>query len=148
MVTKPSEVYEFLEVLESVVSDIDFTDLGKVELGIIIETPASAVFIDKFAKIPLLKFVSFGTNDLTQHILAVDRTNPKLMNMYNDLEPPVLRIISESVKKKALEHGLKVEICGELASRLIAIPILLTLGFRIFSINPRYVGLIKYVICN
>jgi phosphoenolpyruvate-protein kinase (PTS system EI component) len=50
MVTKPSEVYEFLELLESVTSDIDFTDLGKVELGIMIRTPASAVFIDKLLK--------------------------------------------------------------------------------------------------
>jgi len=112
-----------------------------------VETPAAAVLIDKFAKIPQLRFVSFGTNDLTQYVLAVDRTSPRLMRMYNELEPSVLRIIARGVNE-ARKHGLKVEICGELASKPIAIPILLAFGFRSLSINPRYIGAVKYIIKN
>lgn len=147
MVSKPSEVHEFIEMLNNVANELSFINLKNLELGIMIETPAASVLIDKFAKIPQIKFVSFGTNDLTQYILAIDRTNPKLINMYNELEPSVLRVIVKSVEE-ALKHGLKIEICGELASKPIAIPILLVFGFRSLSVNPRYIGLIKYEIKN
>jgi phosphotransferase system enzyme I (PtsI) len=147
MVSRPSEVYEFIEVLESTASRLGLSYPSELELGIMIETPSSAVLIDKFAKIPHIKFVSFGTNDLTQYILAVDRTNPKLASLYNELEPSVLRVVAKSVED-ALRYGVHVEVCGEIASKPLAIPILLALGIRTLSINPRYVGLIKYVINN
>ncbi|MCC6056465.1 MAG: phosphoenolpyruvate--protein phosphotransferase [Desulfurococcaceae archaeon] len=147
MVIKPSEVYEFIDVMNDVAQELGISYVKDLELGIMVETPAAAVLIDKFAKIPQLKFVSFGTNDLTQYVLAVDRTNPRLVRMYNELEPSVLRVIVRGVNE-ARKHGLKVEICGELASKSIAIPILLAFGFRSLSINPRYTGAIKYIIKN
>jgi phosphotransferase system enzyme I (PtsI) len=147
MVIKPSEVYEFIDVMNVVVQELGVSYVKDLELGIMVETPAATVLIDKFAKIPQLRFVSFGTNDLTQYVLAVDRTNPRLMRMYNELEPSVLRIIARGVNE-ARKHGLKVEICGELASKPIAIPILLAFGFRSLSINPRYIGAVKYIIKN
>ena len=147
MVIKPSEVIEFIEIMHGVAQEIGVNNLESLELGIMIETPSAAILIDKFTKIPQLKFVSFGTNDLTQYVLAVDRTNPRLAKLYNELEPSVLRIMAKSIEE-ALKHGLKVEICGEMASKPIAIPILLALGLRTLSVNPRYVGLIKYIINN
>ena len=147
MVIKPSEVYEFIDVMNDVAQELGISYVKDLELGIMVETPAAAVLIDKFTKIPQLKFVSFGTNDLTQYVLAVDRTNPRLVRMYNELEPSVLRVIVRGVNE-ARKHGLKVEICGELASKSIAIPILLAFGFRSLSINPRYTGAIKYIIKN
>jgi phosphotransferase system enzyme I (PtsI) len=147
MVIKPSEVYEFIDVMNVVAQELGVSYVKDLELGIMVETPAAAVLIDKFAKIPQLRFVSFGTNDLTQYVLAVDRSNPRLMRMYNELEPSVLRIIARGVNE-ARRHGLKVEICGELASKPIAIPILLAFGFRSLSINPRYIGAVKYIIKN
>jgi phosphotransferase system enzyme I (PtsI) len=147
MVIKPSEVYEFIDIMNVVAQELGVSYVKDLELGIMIETPAAAVLIDKFAKIPQLRFVSFGTNDLTQYVLAVDRTSPRLMRTYNELEPSVLRIIARGVNE-ARKHGLKVEICGELASKPIAIPILLAFGFRSLSINPRYIGAVKYVIKN
>jgi phosphotransferase system enzyme I (PtsI) len=147
MVIKPSEVYEFVDVMNIVAQELGISCVKDLELGIMVETPAAAVLIDKFAKIPQLRFVSFGTNDLTQYVLAVDRTSPRLMRMYNELEPSVLRIIARGVNE-ARKHGLKVEICGELASKPIAIPILLAFGFRSLSINPRYIGAVKYIIKN
>jgi phosphotransferase system enzyme I (PtsI) len=147
MVIKPSEVYEFVDVMNIVAQELGISCVKDLELGIMVETPAAAVLIDKFTKIPQLKFVSFGTNDLTQYVLAVDRTNPRLVRMYNELEPSVLRVIVRGVNE-ARKHGLKVEICGELASKPIAIPILLAFGFRSLSINPRYTGAIKYIIKN
>jgi phosphotransferase system enzyme I (PtsI) len=147
MVIKPSEVYEFVDVMNIVAQELGISCVKDLELGIMVETPAAAVLIDKFAKIPQLRFVSFGTNDLTQYVLAVDRTNPRLMRMYNELEPSVLRVIARGVNE-ARKHGLKVEICGELASKPIAVPILLAFGFRSLSVNPRYIGTIKYIIKN
>jgi len=147
MVIKPGEVYEFVDVMNVVAQELDISRVRDLELGIMVETPAAAVLIDKFAKIPQLRFVSFGTNDLTQYVLAVDRTNPRLMRMYNELEPSVLRVIARGVNE-ARKHGLKVEICGELASKPIAVPILLAFGFRSLSVNPRYIGTIKYIIKN
>jgi phosphotransferase system enzyme I (PtsI) len=147
MVIKPGEVYEFVDVMNVVAQELDISRVRDLELGIMVETPAAAVLIDKFAKIPQLRFVSFGTNDLTQYVLAVDRTNPRLVRMYNELEPSVLRVIARGVNE-ARKHGLKVEICGELASKPIAVPILLAFGFRSLSVNPRYIGTIKYIIKN
>jgi phosphotransferase system enzyme I (PtsI) len=147
MVIKPSEVYEFVDVMNIVAQELGISCVKDLELGIMVETPAAAVLIDKFAKIPQLRFVSFGTNDLTQYVLAVDRTNPRLVRMYNELEPSVLRVIARGVNE-ARKHGLKVEICGELASKPIAVPILLAFGFRSLSVNPRYIGTIKYIIKN
>jgi phosphotransferase system enzyme I (PtsI) len=147
MVIKPGEVYEFVDVMNIVAQELGISCVKDLELGIMVETPAAAVLIDKFAKIPQLRFVSFGTNDLTQYVLAVDRTNPRLVRMYNELEPSVLRVIVRGVNE-ARKHGLKVEICGELASKPIAVPILLAFGFRSLSVNPRYIGTIKYIIKN
>ncbi|MEM4527663.1 MAG: phosphoenolpyruvate--protein phosphotransferase [Desulfurococcaceae archaeon] len=148
MVTKLGEVYDFINILENTASEIIGVDvLNKLAIGVMIETPAAALIIDKFAEIPFIRFASLGTNDLVQYTLAVDRNNPRISYLYNELEPSVLRLIKQTVDL-AGKKGLHLEICGEMASRPMAIPVILSLGIRTLSVNPRYVGIVKYLVNN
>ncbi len=73
-------------------------DLEKVDVGIMVEIPASALIIDDFIK-EGIDFVSFGTNDLTQYTLAVDRNNELVADLYNELHPAVLKLIEYVIER-------------------------------------------------
>jgi pyruvate,water dikinase len=102
-------------------------DLAKVELGIMVETPGAALTIEEFIE-DGLDFVSFGTNDLTQYTLAVDRNNENVAALYTELHPAILKQI-EYVVERCNEAGVKTSICGqagsypEMAKRLVQIGI-------------------------
>jgi phosphotransferase system enzyme I (PtsI) len=147
MVTTTREVRETVELLNTLIGDLRPDDkmLSSIKIGIMVETPAAALMIDKLVETGLIKFVSYGTNDLTQYTLAVDRGNVRVSYLYDELDPALLRLLEISVSK-ALEKGIEVEVCGEMASKIPAIPVLLGLGIRGLSVNPTQVGLVKYVI--
>lgn len=96
-----------------------------IELGVMIETPAAAMTADLLAA--EADFLSIGTNDLTQYVLAMDRGNPELAARIDALHPAVLRMIDQTCKGAAKHHRW-VGVCGGLASDLAAVPILLGLG--------------------
>jgi pyruvate, water dikinase len=102
-------------------------DLEKIELGIMVETPGAALTIEEFIE-EGLDFVSFGTNDLTQYTLAVDRNNENVAELYSELHPAILKLI-EYVIEQCNEAGVKTSICGqagsypEMAKRLVQIGI-------------------------
>jgi pyruvate, water dikinase len=102
-------------------------DLEKIELGIMVETPGAALTIEEFIE-EGLDFVSFGTNDLTQYTLAVDRNNENVAGLYSELHPAILKLI-EYVIEQCNEAGVKTSICGqagsypEMAKRLVQIGI-------------------------
>jgi len=147
MVTTTREVRETVELLNTLIGELrlDNKMLSSIKIGIMVETPAAALMIDKLVETGLIKFVSYGTNDLTQYTLAVDRGNVRVSYLYDELDPALLRLLEISVSK-ALEKGIEVEVCGEMASKIPAIPVLLGLGIRGLSVNPTQVGLVKYVI--
>ena len=97
----------------------------RIELGVMIETPAAAVTADLIAA--EADFLSVGTNDLTQYVLAMDRGNPELATRIDALHPAVLRMIDQTCKGAARRHRW-VGVCGGLASDVAATPILLGLG--------------------
>lgn len=97
----------------------------RIELGVMIETPAAAVTADLIAA--EADFLSVGTNDLTQYVLAMDRGNPELAARIDALHPAVLRMIDQTCKGAARHHRW-VGVCGGLASDVAATPILLGLG--------------------
>lgn len=97
----------------------------RIELGVMIETPAAAVTADLIAA--EADFLSIGTNDLTQYVLAMDRGNPELAARIDALHPAVLRMIDQTCRGAAKHHRW-VGVCGGLASDLAATPILLGLG--------------------
>lgn len=144
MVSRVSEVLETVKLIEETAKKMNIDD-SNLELGVMVEVPSTAILIDKFAETGKIRFVSYGTNDLTQYVLAVDRTNPKVGVIYDDLDPSVLRLLSFSMSKAA-ENNLEVEVCGELASRQLAIPILLSLGVKGLSVNYSVVGIVKYTV--
>jgi len=147
MVTTTREIRETAELLNTLIEELKLNDeiLSSIKIGIMVETPAAALMIDKLVETGLVKFVSYGTNDLTQYTLAVDRGNIRVSHLYDELDPSLLRLLETSVSK-ALERGIEVEVCGEMAGKIPAIPVLLGLGIRGLSVNPAQVGLVKYAI--
>ncbi|MGX9460220.1 phosphoenolpyruvate--protein phosphotransferase [Shewanella sp. A14] len=106
---------------------------GNVSYGIVVETPAAVLNLPSM--IPLLNFVSIGTNDLTQYTLAADRTNPNLAKQYPPLSPAVIQLIALTIKQ--CQHtNVKVSLCGELGSDPKLLPLLVGLGLDELSINP------------
>ena len=147
MVSVPEELKEFYDELIETVKELK--EKGEEAsipiLGIMVETPAAVKTLDLFSKVAPIKFASIGSNDLTQYVLAADRGNPSLGNLYNELQPPVLRTIKEAVDK-ASTSGIELSICGEMANKIHAIPLLLGLGLKKLSVPISLVGRTKYVI--
>jgi phosphocarrier protein FPr/phosphocarrier protein len=114
-------------------------DLGietPVEVGIMVETPAAAVTADLLAA--EADFLSVGTNDLTQYVLAMDRGNAAVAGGIDALHPAILRMISQTCTG-ASRHGRWTGVCGGLASDPAGIPILLGLGVTELSVTPVFV---------
>jgi phosphocarrier protein FPr/phosphocarrier protein len=105
-----------------------------------IETPAAAVLADSIAT--EADFVSIGTNDLTQYVLAADRGNAAVSARADALHPAVLRLIRQTVDG-ARQHGRWTGVCGGLASDPVAAPILIGLGVTELSVAPAAVPAIK-----
>lgn len=115
----------------------------RVEVGIMVETPAAAVMADRLAR--EVDFFSIGTNDLSQYTFAADRTNARVAALADALQPAVLRLVARVIAA-AHAHGKWVGLCGELAGEPLAIPILLGLGLDEFSMNPPAILLAKELI--
>ena len=106
---------------------------GHVELGAMIEVPAAAIAFHGF--VDVVDFVSIGTNDLVQYLLAADRNNEALGELYSPLHPGVLRLLRHVISIGA-EHKVPVSMCGEMAGDATLAPMLLALGLREFSLHP------------
>ncbi len=111
-----------------------------IEIGIMIEVPSAALMADVL--VDHVDFFSIGTNDLTQYVLAVDRTNPAVAHMADALHPAVLRMI-RSVVEAAHAKGRWVGVCGELAGDVNATEILVGLGVDELSMSPPSIPLVK-----
>ena len=104
-----------------------------VEIGAMIEVPAAALGLPDF--IDLVDFVSVGTNDLVQYLLAVDRNHESLASLYTPRHPAMLRLLSE-LFTYGRRNGIPVAVCGEMAGEPENVPLLLALGLRDFSLHP------------
>lgn len=114
-----------------------------VPIGVMIETPAAALLAEEFAAAS--DFLSVGTNDLTQYTLAVDRGNARLADRFTPFHPSVVRLLKRIVEagKRA---NLEVSVCGEMASDPRATILLLGLGYRVLSISPPRLPLVRWLI--
>ncbi|WP_394132737.1 phosphoenolpyruvate--protein phosphotransferase [Shewanella maritima] len=106
---------------------------GQLQIGIVVETPASVLNLPSM--LPLIDFVSIGTNDLTQYTLAADRTNPQLAKNYPPLSPAVIQLIRLTIEQ-CKSAGISVSLCGEIGSNPAMLPLLVGLGVDEISINP------------
>ncbi|PXA91354.1 phosphoenolpyruvate--protein phosphotransferase [Caulobacter sp. D4A] len=141
MVGSLSELRAVRAVLEEAKKELGITQ--RVELGVMIETPAAAVTADLIAA--EADFLSIGTNDLTQYVLAMDRGNPELAARIDALHPAVLRMIDQTCRG-ASQHGRWVGVCGGLASDLAAVPVLLGLGVTELSATAAIVPEVKALV--
>jgi len=114
-------------------------------LGIMIETPAAALAARHLAK--HADFFSIGTNDLTMYTLAADRGLPMGSGLYDPLDPTILRLILETAAAAAAAK-IPVSLCGELASRPEAVPLLIGLGIRELSMHGNAIPRVKRAIRN
>lgn len=112
-------------------------------LGIMVETPASVIGIHELAQAS--DFLSIGTNDLVQYLLAVDRRNPKVAELYEELHPTVIRALVEVVNG-AKQAGVPLGVCGGMASHPITALALLSLGIRELSASTSWVPRLKMLI--
>lgn len=148
MIAMIEEIKQAKQLLENVKQELDKQGIiydRDIKIGMMVETPASVIMSEEFAK--EVDFFSVGTNDLTQYLLAVDRDNELISNMYQQLHPSVLRSL-KVVVDSAQKNNIPVSICGELASIPYATPILLGLGFNELSVNPIMFAEIKKIIRN
>ncbi len=139
MITSVWEVEKILSICEDVKSELKAEGIGysdKVELGIMIETPAAALISDKLA--PLVDFFSVGTNDLTQYTLACDRQNPDIEQFIDTHHEAILRLIEMSAEN-AHRHGAWIGICGELAADTSLTGEFLRMGIDELSVSPSFV---------
>lgn len=139
MITSVSELEKILalcgEVKEQLKNEgVEISD--KVELGIMIETPAAAVISDRLA--PMVDFFSVGTNDLTQYTLACDRQNAAIEQFVDTHHEAVLRLIEMSAKN-AHANGAWIGICGELAADTSLTETFLRMGIDELSVSPTFV---------
>jgi len=120
---------------------IAFDDAVKV--GIMIEVPAAAAMADQLAG--EVSFFSIGSNDLSQYVMAADRTNARVASIADHYQPAVLRMIQQTVRA-ARQAGIKVGLCGELGGDPLAMPVLVGLGLDEFSMSAPAIPQIKQAI--
>ncbi len=146
MVSSVTEITRAKEILERAKAELEAKGedfCREVSVGIMIETPASAVMADVFAK--HADFFSIGTNDLVQYTMAADRGNSEVEYLYNPFHPGVVRLLA-NVIKCGNDAGIEVSVCGDLAANTDFTELLLGLGLKKFSVPLPLLGRIKYKI--
>lgn len=112
-------------------------------VGMMLEVPAMVFMLPQLAS--HIDFISVGSNDLTQYLLAVDRNNTRVAAMYDSLHPAVLRVLA-MIARDAQRAAIDLRICGEMAGDPMSVAILMGLGYRHLSMNAHAVAKIKYLL--
>ena len=115
------------------------------DIGVMIEVPSAVYQAGDLAR--RVDFLSIGTNDLTQYILAVDRNNARVAELYDSLHPAVLRAILQVVES-AHNHGKPVSVCGEMAGDPAAAILLIGMGISTLSMSVSSLLRVKWVVRN
>jgi phosphoenolpyruvate-protein phosphotransferase (PTS system enzyme I) len=113
---------------------------ASLPIGVMIEVPAAALMADLFAR--EADYLSVGTNDLTQYMLAVDRANENVAHLYQPLHPAILRALAHLVRIAAIAK-VPLEVCGEMAGDPFQAMALIGLGVRVLSLLPASIPLVK-----
>jgi phosphotransferase system enzyme I (PtsI) len=142
MVTTVEELRKLRSMIRKAYKSLAARKIKTKELsfGMMLEVPAAAVSIDTMLE--LVDFVSIGSNDLVQYLMAADRDNPKVSHLCEPLAPPVLRVLKQVIATCNTEN-VPVTLCGEMAGKPKAFVLLLGMGLRRFSMSPAFVPSIK-----
>ena len=114
--------------------------LPEIKLGMMFEVPSAVLMCELF--VGELDFLSIGSNDLTQYVLAVDRNNPNVSHLYDPLDPAVLIMIKRLIET-ANRHGKPIELCGEMSSDPEGCLVLAGMGLRELSMNAPLIPIVK-----
>ena len=146
MITSLEEVDEARRLIDRAGREVEEMigyAIPKPRLGIMLEVPSMVFMLPNLAN--RVDFISVGTNDLTQYVLAVDRNNTRVASIYDSLHPGMLRVLSMIVQETE-RHGIDLRLCGEMAGDPMCVTILIGLGFRHLSMNGRSVPRVKYLL--
>lgn len=123
----------------------DGLNINRPDIGVMVEVPVITYQMDALAK--RVNFISVGTNDLIQYLLAVDRNNPRVANLFSVFHPPVLQALND-IAKNAERVNLRYSVCGEMAGDPGAAILLMAMGYKVLSMNITALGRVKSVIRN
>ena len=146
MVTSLEEILKVKELLAEVKEELEHEDApfdSQMELGIMVEVPSIVHLVSRIVR--EVDFLSIGTNDLIQYILAVDRGNPKVAELYEPLHPAVLAALGLIIEG-AKREGKRVGMCGEMAGDPLYTLILLGMGLEEFSMGSLFIPVVKKII--
>jgi len=159
---KASEGLDNLRIMLPMVTNIDELDIARMlidraieelkeegfkivtpAVGVMIEVPAAVFQVEAFAA--RVDFISVGSNDLTQYLLAVDRNNPRVADLYHSMHPSVLMAL-RAIVVGAHKQGVPVSICGELAGDPVGALLLMAMGYDILSMSATSLLKVKSLI--
>jgi phosphotransferase system enzyme I (PtsI) len=138
MVSDMAEITETKSIISEIAAVLGKS--GDWRIGVMIETPSAAITASDISE--EVDFLSIGTNDLIQYTLAVDRVNEHVSYLYTPFHPAVLRLI-KGVVDSAHSKGIPVSVCGEMASQLACVPLLVGMGVDELSMNTHSIPKVK-----
>ena len=146
MVTSIDEIDEARRLIERAGREVEEMigyAIPKPRIGVMLEVPSMVFMLPQLAN--RIDFISVGTNDLTQYILAVDRNNTRVASIYDSLHPAIIRALA-MIAREAEQYGIDLRLCGEMAGDSMCVAILIGLGYRHLSMNGRAVARVKYLL--
>ncbi len=141
MVSHPDQFIAAKKIMQDFGVDVD-----RVTLGVMVEIPSSAILIEDFIKAGI-RFASFGTNDLIQYTLAIDRNNENVADMYQPKHPAVLRLIHDTIQV-CRHHGVECSICGQAGSEPAMVEWLVEHGITSVSANIDAIAKIRETVAR
>lgn len=145
MISSVTELDDALNIVHQAYMDVVAIepDFMMPRIGVMVEVPSMVYLLPFIAD--KIDFVSVGTNDLTQYLLAVDRNNSRVADLYDSLHPSVLMALKQ-ILVTCQQHQLDVSVCGELAGDPIGSLVLVGMGYRKLSMNMSNVAKVKYIL--
>jgi phosphotransferase system enzyme I (PtsP) len=143
MISSLEEIQKVKEILAEAKNELEREETPfdrQMELGIMVEVPSAVQLAERFLR--EVDFLSIGTNDLIQYLLAVDRSNRKVASLYEPLHPAVLLALNATIEAGRRE-GKRVGMCGEMAADPLCALLLLGMGLEEFSMGSLYIPVIK-----
>lgn len=145
MISRVSEVVDAKALIQQAFDELaqDGYPVLMPKIGVMIEVPAAVFQAGTLAR--LVDFISLGTNDLTQYLLAVDRNNPSVADIFDDMHPAVLKALMQ-VMRDARPHVDEISVCGEMAGNPLSALLLVGMGYRRLSMSAGSLLRVKYVL--
>ena len=145
MISNVSEVEEALHLIYRIYHEVrsEGVDIQMPQVGVMIEVPSAVYQVKELAE--RVDFLSVGSNDLTQYLLAVDRNNPRVASLYHSFHPAVLQALKK-IAVDAKEVGSKLSICGEMAGDPAGAVLLIAMGYDALSMNAANLPRVKAVV--